>query len=213
MSDIDFGMARIRTWILLAIDACDRSGLTPIGKTRFHRLIFLTNCLAELFELNPPSKHILKYRRGPFYPDVQWQLDRLSSMGLLEPKNFSIIEDAHGAWMEVDYFINSTGIETVKKIRETELGEATAKYIIEIVFAFARIDSKKLDGIALRELNYAAPGIANGALITFEDKESNFALRKTEEFQKLAPEILTTRVREKVHLYLKYVEKYEGVAA
>jgi hypothetical protein len=212
MSDLDEALVRARTWVLLAIDACDRAGLVPISKIRFHRMIFLSNCLAEIFQASPPVKRVLKYKRGPFYPDVQWQLDRLTAMGLINISDLLIEKDDHGPWMEANYLIARSGIDVVEKIKTTPLGHSTSAYIDELVFAFARLSERNVDQVALNELNYVAPGIAVGALISFEDAKSNIALRKTEEFERLAPEILVTRFREQIQLYLRYIEA-GGVAA
>jgi hypothetical protein len=209
-SEVNIAQMRARVWILLAVDACDRAGLLPIGKTRFHRIIFLSNCLAELYQATPPAKRVLKYKRGPFYPDVQWQLDRLTAMSLVKITNLTITEDRYGPWMDADYLITKDGIATAATIRRTPLGNATGSYIDELVFAFARLDTRSLDQLALSELNYAASGIAEGALITFEDANSNLALRKAADFQRVAPEALTNRIREQVQLYLRYLEKQEA---
>jgi hypothetical protein len=131
-------------------------------------------------------------------------------MGLIDVTNFEIAEDEYGPWMSADYSITDAGIDTTRKIRDTPVGMATGSYIDEVVFAFARLNTKSLDVIALSELNYAAAGIANGALITFEDAESNLALRKAADFQRAAPEALTNRMREKIQLYLLYLQREEA---
>ena len=205
--EINPAQVQARVWVLVAIDACDRAGLLPIGKTRLHRMFFLSNFLAELYQATPPAKRVLKYKRGPFYPDVQWQLDRLSAMGLVRVSNLLVAKDDHGPWMEADYSITSAGIETINIIRDTPLGKSTGIYVDELVFAFGRLGERRLDDIALSELNYAAPGVADGALITFDDRDSNLALRKTSDFERVAPEALRNRIREKLQLYLRYIEK------
>jgi hypothetical protein len=207
ISEIDIAQIRARVWVLLAVEASDRAGLLPMGKTRFHRLIFLSNCLAELYDATPPAKRVLKYKRGPFYPDVQWQLDRLTAMSLVRVENLLIAEDVHGPWMEADYSITESGISTAETIRAAPVGRATGLYIDELVFAFSRLATRQLDEIPLRELNYDAPGIAEGALITFEDRRSNLAVRMTSDFERLAPKALTNRFREKLQIYLRYIEK------
>ncbi len=204
---INTAQVQARVWVLIAIDACDRAGLLPIGKTRLHRMVFLSNCLAELYQTTPPAKRVLKYKRGPFYPDVQWQVDRLSAMGLILVSNLLVAKDQHGPWMEADYSITSAGIETTDTIRATPVGKSTGLYVDELVFAFGRLGERRLDDIALSELNYAAPGVAEGALITFEDHDSNLALRKASDFERAAPEVLRNRIREKLQLYLRYIEK------
>lgn len=212
MREVDIALVRARIWVLLALDSCDRAGLTPVSKVRFHRLIFLSNCLAEILETTPPAKRIVKYKRGPFYPDVQWQLDRLTAMGLINIRDLVIEADDHGPWMEANYLIARSGVEVVENVKATPLGHSTSAYIDELVFAFARLNQKSVDQVALNELNYAAPGVAVGALISFEDAKSNLAIRKTHEFERVAPEILATRFREQIQLYLRYIET-EGFAA
>jgi hypothetical protein len=170
-------------------------------------MIFLSNCLAELYQTTPPAKRVLKYKRGPFYPDVQWQLDRLSAMGLVNISNLLVAKDEHGPWMEADYSITVAGIHTTNIIRETPLGKSTGLYVDELVFAFGRLGERRLDDVALSELNYSTPGVAEGALISFEDINSNLALLKTNDFERAAPEALRNRIREKLQLYLRYIEK------
>lgn len=210
--ELSIEQVRARTWVLLAADACDRAGLTPISKERFHRLIFLSNCLAELFFTTPPTKRVIYYKRGPFYPDVQWQLDRLSTMDLLTIANLSLELDRHGPWTKATYSITSHGIRTADVIRSTPLGVKTSDYIDELVYGFASLGERHLDDVAFRELNYAAPGLTEGVLITFDDAETNRALRKTTEIANVAPQVLSALVREKLQLYLKYIEATEAAA-
>jgi hypothetical protein len=201
---------RGRSWVLLAMDACDRGGLAPVPKDRFHRLIFLSNCLAQIFGADPPATRIIKYKRGPFYPDIQWQIDRLVTMQFLNLHGLLLAPDRHGPWLEAEYRISKRGIEIVEMLRGTPLGESTAAYIDELVFAFARLNLRNVDRTALNELNWQPAG--EGALITFEDAEANLAIRKTLEFQRLAPEVLSNRFREQIQLYLRYIEGDQAVA-
>lgn len=206
MAELSSRQILARSWVLLAMDACDRAGLTPLSKIRLHRLIFLSNCLADLFRTMPPSKRVLKYKRGPFYPDVQWHLDRLATMGLAGISNFAIEQDQFGPWMKAEYSITQLGIDAARKIRATPFGHSTSGYIDELTFSFATLNGRHLDQVALQELNYSAPGIAEGALITFEDSSTNLALKKTADFESFAPAILNSRLREKLLLYLKYID-------
>ena len=210
MAEISAQQVRGRLWVLLALDACDRAGIAPIPKDRFHRIIFLSNCLAQVFGANPPATRILKYKRGPFYPDIQWEIDRLVTMQWLDLDGLLLEQDQYGPWLEADYQISRRGIEIAEVLKRTPLGAATTAYIDELVFAFARLDLRRLDDIPLNDLNWEPAG--EGALITFEDAEANLAIRKTAEFQRLAPEVLTNRFREQVQLYLRYIEEAEAAA-
>jgi hypothetical protein len=204
MADSAVAQFGARAWVLFALDACDRAGLSPIPKDRFHRLIFLANCLAELFATTPPTKRILKYKRGPFYPDIQWQLDRLVTLQCLSLSNLVLEPDEYGPWLRANYQIARPGIEIADRFRKTPLGASTASYIDELVFAFARLNLRRLDEIPLSELNYLSSDV--GALITFEHADENLAIRKTSEFERLAPDVLQSRIREQLQLYLRYIE-------
>ena len=208
MAELNVDQLRARLWVLLAVDACDRAGLAPMPKDRFHRLIFLSNCLAQLFGADPPAKRIIKYIRGPFYPDIQWQLDRLATIGWLRLSDAALEPDKFGPWLRANYQITAAGVEVVEAMRKTPLGHSTRNYIEELVFAFARLDLRRLDQIALNELNWLPAG--EGALITFEDADLNLAIRKAREFEQLAPNILTDRFREQIQLYLRYIEESEA---
>jgi hypothetical protein len=210
MTDVSARQLRGRLWVLLAMDACDRGGIAPIPKDRFHRLIFLSNCLAQIFGADPPATRIIKYKRGPFYPDIQWEIDRLVTMQWLNLHGLLLEQDQHGPWLEADYRISKRGIEIAQVLKKTPLGGSTTAYIDELVFAFAHLNLRKVDDTALKELNWQPAG--EGALITFEDAEANLAIRKTAEFQQLAPEILANRFREQIQLYLRYIEGAEAAA-
>jgi hypothetical protein len=131
-------------------------------------------------------------------------------MGLVEIENLSVFEDIHGTWMEADYSITTKGVQAAQRIRETPIGKSTGLYLDELVFAFARLNSRTLDRVALLELNYAAPGVAEGALISFDNAESNLALRKVTDFEQAAPEALTNRMREQLQLYLRYIDREDA---
>src|SRR5580704_18335291 len=94
-----------RVWLTYLLMAAYRTGLSPISKKRLHRLVFLSNCLAPLFVATPASAQIVKYKRGPFYPVVQWELDRLTAMGVLNVANIIYFRDKDGWWQEADYSI------------------------------------------------------------------------------------------------------------
>jgi hypothetical protein len=210
MAELTIGELRARVWVLFAIDACDRAGLTPIPKQRFHTLVFLSNCLARLFSTTPPSERILHYKRGPYYPDVQWQLDRLVAMGCVRPTDLSLEPDRFGPWLTATYDITPGGTSIVEQCRLTPLGSAVGSYVDELVFAFSRLNLREVDDIGLRELNWAASDL--GDLISFGTSEDNLAVQKAAEFERLVPELLTRRFREQLQLYLRYIQRSEKAA-
>lgn len=40
-----------RMWLLLVFDACERAGVAPLSVERLHRLVYLANALAPVYDL------------------------------------------------------------------------------------------------------------------------------------------------------------------
>jgi hypothetical protein len=102
-----------RMWLLLLLDAAERSGIAPVSVKRLHRLVYLANAMAPVYDLLTPDGYILKYKRGPFFPAVQWDIDRLSAQGLAQVSNSKRLEDELGWWFEANYSLTKLGMEAV----------------------------------------------------------------------------------------------------
>jgi hypothetical protein len=76
-----------RVWLILLLDACERTGTAPLSVSRLHRLVYLANTLTPVYNLFVPDGYVLKYRRGPFFPAVHWDVGRLVAQGLVFAKN------------------------------------------------------------------------------------------------------------------------------
>jgi hypothetical protein len=112
-----------RVWLVFLVDAAYRAGLNPLSKQRVHRLVFLSNCLAPLFQATPHTAQIVKYKHGPFYPLIQWELDRLATMGILTIDNLKYSHDAKGWWVNADYGVGKMMEPVLAHCRQTEYGQ------------------------------------------------------------------------------------------
>src|SRR5438046_2937109 len=92
-----------RVWLTFLVHAANRAGLTPLPNQRMHRIVFLSNCLAPLFQAAPNTARIVKYKHGPFYPLIQWELDRLATMGVLTVADIKYTHDERGWWVNAVY--------------------------------------------------------------------------------------------------------------
>src|SRR5258708_3989440 len=92
-----------RVWLLLLPDGAERVGLIPISKLRLHRLAYLANALSPLYDLPVPDGQIVKYKRGPYYPDLQWDIDRLAVQGSIRIYVIRHARDKFGWWLDADY--------------------------------------------------------------------------------------------------------------
>lgn len=190
-----------RMWLLLLFDASERAGIAPLSVARLHRLVYLANALAPVYELLVPDGYILKYRRGPFFPDVHWDVGRLVAQGLVTAEGSRAIKDDLGYWITAHYSLTKQGMLAVDSAFKIETVTPKAVYLREIALAFAALESKERDESALADVNYESA--VDETPVYFGDDDANLAPAATEVLlEEGAPPVR----RLKLHRYFQYLE-------
>lgn len=145
-----------RMWLLLVIDASERAGITPLSVERLHRLVYLANTLAPVYDLLVPDGYILSFRRGPFFPAVHKDVGRLVAQGLVIASKLRPIKDDLGYWISAEYTLSSAGMQVVDQAASVETVGPKAVYLREVALAFANLESTDRDQAALLDVNYDA---------------------------------------------------------
>lgn len=202
-----------RVWLTYLMMAAHRTGLAPISKQRLHRLVFLSNCLAPLFEATPASAQIVKFKRGPFYPVVQWELDRLAAMGVLHVANISYFHDRCGWWQDADYSVGPRAREVIDHCNGIDYGRRLDRYLTEVTTAFASLRGDVLDSVALRDENYARSGATTDSFIDFSTDDQNFSVQTARDFKAVIPGGFAPSRKEELFLYLRFLEAMSKKAA
>jgi hypothetical protein len=195
-----------RVWLVFLVDAAYRAGLNPLSKRRVHRLVFLSNCLAPLFQATPNTAQIVKYKHGPFYPLIQWELDRLATMGILTIDNIKYTNDEKGWWVNADYGAGKMMEPVLTHCRQSAYGQRLGDYLNEVVAGFASLRGPALDEVALRDENYNQPGATADSFIDFSEQEENFSLRTARAFRDVLPANLVPTQKEELFLYMRFLE-------
>jgi len=195
-----------RVWLTYLVMAVSRTGLAPISKQRLHRLVFISNCLAPLFEATPASAQIVKYKRGPFYPVVQWELDRLATMGVLTVSAIAYVKDEQGWWHSADYGAGSKARDVIAYCNGIDYGRRLDHYLTEVVTAFASLHDDVLDGVALRDENYARRGATLDSFIDFSTADRNLSVQTARDFKAVMPGGFAPSRKEELFLYLRFLE-------
>ena len=195
-----------QVWLVFLMGAAQKAGLTPIPKRLFHRIIYLSNCLAPLFESTPTAGTIVKYKRGPYYPMLQWYLDRLAVLGVLEIRDIQYTFDEHGVWMEATYLANDTTRHLIDTCTKIHYGRQIEEYLTEMVFAVASTSRRTWDAAALHDATYNEPGKSEGAFIDFADSTSNLSVQTARAFQTVLPRGIVASPKEEMFLYLRFLE-------
>lgn len=195
-----------QVWLVFLMGAAQKAGLLPISKTLFHRVVYLSNCLAPLFDATPATATIVKYKRGPFYPRIQWYLDRLAVLGVIKVRDLRYVTDAHGVWMEANYFTNGTTRHVIDTCMQIHYGRQIEEYLTEVIFAVASISKRAWEGAALHDSTYGEPGKSEGAFIDFGDPSNNLSVQTARAFETALPRGLITTPKEEMFLYLRFLE-------
>ena len=195
-----------QVWLVFLLGAAQKAGLLPISKMLFHRVVYLSNCLAPLFETIPTTATIVKYKRGPFYPRIQWYLDRLAVQGVIKVRDLEYVTDAHGVWMEATYFTNGTTRHVIDTCTQIHYGRQIEEYLTEMIFAVASISKRTWEGAALHDSTYGEPGKAEGAFIDFAEATNNLSVQTARAFQTVLPKGFIASPKQEMFLYLRFLE-------
>lgn len=197
----------VRAWVLLLLDGTTRTGLSPISKLRFHRLAYFTNCMARLFGLQPADERIVKFRRGPYYPTLQWHLDRLVGLSLAQISSIRHFTDSSGPWMDANYGITRGGVSVVNRLCEIRTTAALRDFLLELSKAYASQTDDALDELILADVTYEDPRHGLGTVIDFRRIGDNLSVQAAESFAKFAEAPLALTVEDELHLYTEYLDR------
>jgi hypothetical protein len=188
-------------WLLLMLDASERAGITPLSVERLHRLVYLGNTLAPVYDLLVPDGYILKYRRGPFFPAVHKDVGRLVAQGLVTASKLRPINDELGYWISADYTLSSAGMKVVDLAISVETVGPKAVYLREVALAFANLEVTDRDQAALLDVNYDA--VAENEAVSFGEGADNLSPLASQAVSQ--PIDLSVR-RLRLNRYLQYLE-------
>jgi hypothetical protein len=198
-------IARQQAWILLLLDAAERLFLAPLQVQEFHQLAYLANCLIPLYEFEIENPEILKHELGPFYPTVQWELDRLVAYGLvtISEVNFKVNESN---WhFRAAYAIAKAGTHVVHRMMESPGACRSLHYLCEAASAFASVDQAKRNTVGNHDATYESTPARS--LIDLSDVGANLSVKTANLFQEYVREGVLLDDKMKLHLYFRYIDK------
>lgn len=206
---------RNRAWLLGLVALANQAGLRPISKKRAHSLVFLANSLAPIYSDEGVETRVVKHTHGPFYPDAQWDMDRMVGQGLLLISNVTFSDDEGRWWMDADYEASELGQRVYEQCRREPVLARSYRFLLELVNAFASLARDAQNTAPLFDAIYAAPGNNDWSPIVFEDAADNFSVLTATSFDDLVGPDIRLTPKERLQLYFEYLglmaEKKKGV--
>ncbi len=199
-----------RAWLVSILDAAARAGLTPIEHTLIHRAAFLSNALAPVYRVDVEHGLVTRWKRGPFFPELQWDLDRLAAMGLASFDRIRHARDSRGWWFDVRYRLGPSAADFVTASLAIPGFERVHRFHCELLAAIASLPESSRTDAALSDANYSntvdAAVDEDETVIDFGQwTERNFTERTAKALDSGFRGLPDLEPRARVHLYLRYL--------
>ncbi|MBE3027931.1 hypothetical protein [Janthinobacterium sp. GW458P] len=170
-----------RYWILLVLRATCLSGSGTVSSDFFHRLVYYVNALLPTVGLPAETARVMKASYGPFFPEYQWELDRLVGANLVEVADL--------AWISTDqrffgkYRITQAGRTLAEKLSQGTTGLADIERAIsEMVSAFLSTPGALSTLAAKLDANFGQDTVRDGEIIDFGEWTKENHSRDAAEF-------------------------------
>lgn len=197
-----------RLRLVLLLDACEAADLTPVPVMRLHALAFLANVLAPIWSVESYDGKILKRRGGPFYPELQKQLDRLVGLGFVAIHGVRHINEK-GRWrLDGSFALNTDAtrhIMDAARLFATE--HAAIVFLRRLAFAAARLH-QPLENLVMFDATWSDQRTGTGDVIDFSEwRAANYSAFAAKLFDRLMPRNVTASRGDKLQLYVRLLER------
>lgn len=199
-----------RAWLLTLLDGAARAGLTPLPQATIHHLAFLANVLAPTYGLPVETGLVTRWKRGPYSPEMQWDLDRLSIMGLARLVSVEPVND-RGKWFVARYGLGPLAPAFLDKALAVGSLARAHRFHCELFAAYASLAPTLRGAVVNEDATYAntidGDLRENETVIDFAEwKDRNYTQRAS---ATLESHLGGVRVdpRRRVHIYLRYLAR------
>lgn len=199
-----------RAWLISILDAAARAGLTPISQTVLHRAAFLSNALASVYGVEIENGLVTRWKRGPFYSELQWDLDRLATAGIARFERIRHLQDDDGFWFEIRYVPGDLMPAYLSAAKAVSSFAKVHRFHRELLAAMASIPAASQSDLALSDANYANTVDASidevETVIDFGQWEDrNFSARTAAAIDDQIAGLPSLDPRTRLHLYIRYL--------
>lgn len=204
------GYLRRQVRLLLLLEAADKAGLSPLPVMRLHVLAYLSDVLSPVWNLDPFDGRVLKRQGGPFYPDLQHDLDRLVGRGLVVVVHVGHVQlGTDRARIDGHYALNNELAKAALGLLHQWPEEARlGSFIKELMLSVSSMEDEDIERAFTQDATYSSTRTGRNNVIEFTEwTEHNHSVAAAEKMGDLVPTNAEVGPSEKLHLYVRHLRR------
>jgi hypothetical protein len=203
-----------RLRLILLLDACEAADLCPIPVMRFHALIFMSNVISPIWSLDSYDGKVLKRKGGPFYPELQRELDFLIGLGLVTIHDVGHAQ-TDGRWrLEGSFGLNFSATRTLlERAANFRAEREVVQFVRRLAFSVARLDLP-LEQLVAFDATWSDMRTGVGDVIDFSEwRRANYTAYTVKSVNAVLPNGITGTKGDNLQIYMRYLERRAHAAS
>lgn len=203
---------RRRVRLLMLLDAADYAVISPVSTARLHAFAFLADVLSPIYELSALTGRVLKRRAGPYFPELQWELDRLVGLGLVQVSDLKAVVEVSDAYRDASFSLVREAASPILGLVQKDPALAKLRdFFRELASALGGVPDDDLDA-AIREDVTWDTGHSGTVIDYAEWQARNYSELSAKRIEELTQESLGSgdlhlSPGAKVSLYVQYLRR------
>jgi hypothetical protein len=196
----------------MLLDAADYAVISPLPTARLHAFAFLADVLSPIYEFAALTGRVMKRRVGPYFPDLQWELDRLVGMGLADISGLKPVVEVSTAYLDASFSLNRDRAAVLLSLVYEDAGFGVLRdFFRELADALGAVPDDDLDSTTQADVTWES-GHAGTVIDYAEWRARNYSKLTADRIDEIAREKFGDSAGRlspgaKVNLYVRYLRR------
>ncbi|MCW2473256.1 MULTISPECIES: hypothetical protein [unclassified Symbiopectobacterium] len=195
---------------LMILEASRGAGITPLPAEVFHNIAYFANILAPIYSAKALDGKVLRLKNGPYYPELQNQLDWLVLGGYIKISNlqYHYLDDLNNWRVFADYELNiEKASSTIEHLNSWRSEYEMFTFLKKLTLALTELSDKDIINSNEFDATYADQSVDFGNVIDFgEWVHDNPSVNAAEFVQESLPNYLITKEL-KLNFYIRHLSQ------
>lgn len=193
--------------VLVLLSAAGKAGLVPLPVMQLHVAAYLADALSPIWNLQPLNDTVWKRPGGPFYPDLQHEIDRLVGRGLIVVADYGHIHiQDEGYRIRSSYQLNlELAAPVLSYIDDFQEERLVSQFAGELMLALSGLTDEQIENAFRQDATYSYKWTGRDNVIDFSEKDRNYSAAAANYIGSLLPSGAEASQGEKLHLYVRHL--------